>query len=85
MTAALTKANDIIRYTMNANSAIAGNTFVRSLAGAGFPMFATPMFKKLGVDWATSLLGFLTATLFPVPILFYIYGGKIRKWSRYTA
>lgn len=25
-------------YMMNANSAIAGNTFVRSLVGAGFPM-----------------------------------------------
>jgi MFS transporter, DHA1 family, multidrug resistance protein len=30
-------------YLMNANSAIAGNTFVRSLLGAGFPMFATGM------------------------------------------
>ena len=30
-------------YLMNANSAIAGNTFVRSLFGAGFPLFATGM------------------------------------------
>jgi len=30
-------------YLMNANSAITGNTFVRSLFGAGFPLFATGM------------------------------------------
>ena len=35
-------------YLMNANSAIAGNTVVRSLAGAGFPLFASQMFHKLG-------------------------------------
>jgi DHA1 family multidrug resistance protein-like MFS transporter len=30
-------------YTINANSAISANTFVRSLLGAGFPMFAAGM------------------------------------------
>jgi DHA1 family multidrug resistance protein-like MFS transporter len=30
-------------YKWNANSAIAANTFVRSLVGAGFPLFATGM------------------------------------------
>lgn len=71
-------------YLMNANSAIAGNTFVRSLFGAGFPLFATGMYHNLGVNWATSLLGFLTAALCPVPILFYFYGAKIRKMSRFS-
>ncbi|KAF2112687.1 major facilitator superfamily domain-containing protein [Lophiotrema nucula] len=71
-------------YLMYANSAIAANTFVRSFVGAGFPLFATAMFHTLGVDWAASLLGFLTAALFPVPILFFFYGAKIRKMSRYS-
>jgi len=31
-----------------------------------------------------SLLGFLTAALFPVPILFFIYGERIRKLSKYS-
>ncbi|KAF2836718.1 MFS general substrate transporter [Patellaria atrata CBS 101060] len=71
-------------YLMHANSAIAGNTFVRSFVAAGFPLFATAMYHTLGVDWATSLLGFLTAALFPVPILFYIFGERIRKLSKYS-
>ncbi|KAF4313514.1 Major facilitator superfamily [Botryosphaeria dothidea] len=71
-------------YMMNANSAIAANTFLRSFAGAGFPLFAVAMYHTLGVDWATSLLAFLAVALFPVPILFYLYGAKIRKLSRYS-
>ena len=69
---------------MFANSAIAGNPFLRSLAGAGFPLFATQMYHTLGVDWATSLLGFLTIAMIPVPILFFIYGEKLRKMSRFS-
>lgn len=37
-------------FTVHAASAQAANTFLRSLAGAGFPLFATPMFKNLGVN-----------------------------------
>jgi len=72
-------------YKANANSAIAANTFFRSWLGAGFPMFANYMFKRLGVSWAMSLLGFLTVALFPVPILFFIYGARIRKKSKFTS
>lgn len=71
-------------YLMHAASAIAANTFVRSAVGAGFPLFATYMFDNLGVDWATSLLGFVCAALCPVPILFYIYGAKIRSLSKFA-
>ncbi|KAL1635103.1 hypothetical protein SLS56_001855 [Neofusicoccum ribis] len=89
-------------YMMNANSAIAANTLLRSFAGAGFPLFAVAIcspfemrerfrlmphylrYHTLGVDWATSLLAFIAVALFPVPILFYIYGSRIRKLSRYS-
>lgn len=69
---------------MYANSAIAGNTFIRSFAGAGFPLFASAMYHNLGVPWATSLLGFLTLAMFPVPVLFFLYGKKIRAMSRFS-
>ena len=71
-------------YLMNANSALAGNTLVRSVAGGGFPLFATAMYHKLGVAWATSLLAFLTVAFLPVPILFFIYGKKLRTLSKYS-
>lgn len=72
-------------YGVYSNSAIAGNTFVRSLAGAGFPLFATPMYHNLGVPWASSLLAFLCVLFIPAPIIFFYYGAKIRKWSRFAA
>ena len=71
-------------YLMYANSGIAANTFLRSLAGAGFPLFATQMYQTLGVDWASSLLGFLCVAMIPVPVLFYIFGKKIRSLSKFS-
>ncbi|KAG4428625.1 hypothetical protein IFR05_015889 [Cadophora sp. M221] len=71
-------------YLWLANSAISANTFLRSLAAAGFPMFATAMYNRLGVDWATSLLAFLCVAMIPAPILFYIYGEKIRGMSKFS-
>ncbi|EHL02914.1 putative Uncharacterized transporter [Glarea lozoyensis 74030] len=71
-------------YLMVAASAIAANTFLRSFFGAGFPLFATQMFHRLGVDWAGSLLGFLAVAFLPIPFLFYKYGEKLRKKSSYA-
>jgi hypothetical protein len=70
-------------YMMFANSAIAANTLVRSAMGAGFPLFATQMFHKLGVNWASSLLGFLTAAMVPIPVLYFFYGAKLRSMSKF--
>ena len=71
-------------YLMYANSALAANTLVRSFAGGGFPLFAAAMYHNLGVDWATSLLAFLTVAFLPVPILFYVYGKKLRALSKFS-
>ncbi|KAH9907885.1 MFS general substrate transporter [Xylariomycetidae sp. FL2044] len=71
-------------YLMFAASAIAGNTFLRSLCGAGFPLFATYMFNGLGIEWAATLLGCVAAILVPIPVVFYLYGHKIRAKSRFA-
>jgi DHA1 family multidrug resistance protein-like MFS transporter len=70
-------------YSMFANSAIAANTLLRSSLGGAFPLFAVQMYHTLGVNWASSLLGFLTAAMVPIPILFFFYGAKLRAMSRY--
>ena len=69
-------------YAPIANSAIAGNTLVRSFFGAGFSLFASSMYRNLGVAWATSTLGFISVALVPIPILFYRFGPRIRSWSK---
>jgi DHA1 family multidrug resistance protein-like MFS transporter len=74
----------LLTFFKSAASAIAANTFLRSLAGAGFPLFSQYMFAGLGVNWAGTLLGCVAAVLVPIPVAFYIYGHKIRQRSAYA-
>ena len=71
-------------YLLNANSALAASACARALMAAGFPLFATQMYERLGVDWATSLLGFICVVMIPFPVLFYMYGEKLRARGKYT-
>jgi len=68
----------------SAASAIAGNTLIRSLAGATFPLFATYMFDGMGVNWAGTLLGCVAFLLVPIPMIFYKYGARIRSKSAFA-
>lgn len=40
-------------YVVHANSALAGCAFVRYAVGSLFPMFAKPMYDKLGMKWVS--------------------------------
>ena len=59
-------------YPAYAASVLAGNDFMRSSFGAAFPLFARQMYTKLGVDWASSLLGFLAVCFVPIPIVLWM-------------
>ena len=67
-----------------AASAIAANTFLRSILALAFPLFVDPMYSKLGIPWATSVFGFFAVLLVPIPFLFYLYGPKIRARGKYS-
>ena len=41
------------------------------------------VYSKLGIGWATSLLGFLSVLMLPIPWVFYKWGPAIRARSRY--
>ncbi|KAF2020198.1 MFS general substrate transporter [Aaosphaeria arxii CBS 175.79] len=71
-------------YLMFAASAIAANTFMRSIFGGVFPLFATYMFNGMGIEWASTLLGIVALLLVPMPIIFYLYGKKIRAKSNFA-
>lgn len=51
-------------------------------------MFAIPalmivVYEKLGIAWATSLLGFLSVAMVPIPWVLYKWGPEIRAKSRF--
>lgn len=68
----------------SAASAIAANTFLRSISAAGFPLFARQMFNGMGIEWAGTLLGCFAFCLVPIPVLFYFYGKKLRQKSKFA-
>ena len=62
--------------TQMAVSAVAANTFMRSIFGAVLPLVAQPLFKNLGVHWACTLLGCIALLLGGTPFIFNAYGKR---------
>jgi DHA1 family multidrug resistance protein-like MFS transporter len=71
-------------YLMFAASAIAGNTFMRSLFGAIFPLFARYMLDGIGINFGMTLIGAVAAVLVPLPFFFFYFGKKIRAKSKFA-
>lgn len=71
-------------YLFVAASALASNTVVRSLFGAGFPLFATQMYDTLNPRWASTLLGCIAALMMPIPFVLVKFGPRLRQKSRYS-
>jgi multidrug resistance protein len=63
-------------------SALAAKTVVRSGLGAAFPLFITQMYHRLGFQWASTLLAFISLAMVPIPFAFYRYGAAIRARSK---
>lgn len=65
-------------------SALAANGILRYIVGAVFPLFTLQMYERLGVQWATSLLGFVALAMMPIPWVLYQWGNVIRARSEYA-
>lgn len=63
-------------------SVLASNDFLRSMLGGVCPLFAGIMFMKIGVDWGSSLLGFVSLVMIPIPFVLFKYGPQLRKRSK---
>lgn len=70
-------------YEVFAASAMAAASLSRSSFGAVLPFATRPMYRTLGVAWATSLLGFLAVALCVVPFAFLKWGGRMRERSKF--
>lgn len=70
-------------YEVFAASAMAAASLSRSSFGAVLPFAAKPMYRALGIPWASSLLGFCSVALCVVPFVFLKFGGRMRGKSRF--
>ena len=71
-------------YQHQAASALAAKTFLRSFWGAAVVLFTTQMYDRLGYQWASSLLAFISLACCTIPYVFFFYGARIRRRSRYA-
>ncbi|KAF7969429.1 hypothetical protein HWV62_27379 [Athelia sp. TMB] len=71
-------------YLMYSASALAANVMCRSAIAAAFPLFVVQMYKALGVNWASTLVGCIAILLAPVPFLFFKYGARIRAGCTFS-
>lgn len=59
-------------------------TLCANLSPAAFPLFGIQMYEKLGFQWASSLLAFLTLAMAPFPYLFFKHGKTLRSKSKFA-
>jgi multidrug resistance protein len=71
-------------YQHLAASALAAKTFIRSLYGAAVVLFCSYMYRGMGNQWAGTLVALLALVCCPIPFLFFWYGARIRKRSKYA-
>lgn len=73
-------------YPTYAASASAAGTFMRSLAGFGFPLFAPYLYQRLDYGWGNSVLALVAVMIgLPMPFLLWVYGPALRRRSPYSA
>ncbi|UQC83828.1 major facilitator superfamily transporter [Colletotrichum lupini] len=70
-------------HRSNVASAASANSLARYTFAAAFPFFSLQMYQKLGIGWASSLLGFVSLALLPGPWIFFKFGKRIRQRSQY--
>ncbi|EME86325.1 uncharacterized protein MYCFIDRAFT_45250 [Pseudocercospora fijiensis CIRAD86] len=70
-------------YEIFAASAMGAASCSRSIFGVVIPFAARPMYRRLGIAWSCTLLGFLSVVMGIVPFVFIKYGAKIRANSKW--
>ncbi|KAJ5457689.1 hypothetical protein N7475_009077 [Penicillium sp. IBT 31633x] len=64
-------------YRQNSASAHAAPSTIRSIVAVCLPLATQSMYSNLGVQWATSLLGFITAFMAIIPFVFVKHGADL--------
>ncbi|GAA6027782.1 hypothetical protein JCM8097_001715 [Rhodosporidiobolus ruineniae] len=71
-------------YLSYAASALGVLTLVRYPVAGAATLFTGPMYNSLGRHWAMTLLAVLAVLVSFIPVVFFLYGLRIRSWSRYA-
>jgi hypothetical protein len=72
-------------YAKYAASAVAGIAFLENFMAAFLPLATQSMYRTLGFQWASSLLGFVALVLSFIPLVLLRYGRTIRAKSPFMS
>lgn len=72
-------------YAKYAASAVAGIAFLENFMAAFLPLATQSMYRTLGLQWASSLLGFIALVLSFIPLVLLRYGKSIRARSPFMS
>ncbi|GKT72669.1 major facilitator superfamily transporter [Colletotrichum tofieldiae] len=62
-----------------AASAVGANAVLRGIAGALLPLSGLGLYESLGWGWGNSLLAFAALVFAPLPLVYGVYGARIRS------
>lgn len=71
-------------YDIYSASALGFLVFTRYVVAGGMTIAGAPIYRSIGVQYTLTIMGALSAAMTPVPYLFYVYGPRIRKKSKYA-
>ncbi|KAH8912313.1 MFS general substrate transporter [Coniochaeta sp. PMI_546] len=72
--------DEFAEYGASANAA---TRFLSFVLGFAFPIFAPQLYGRLGYGWGNSLLAFVWIVLvFPLPVVLWLWGDKLRALGR---
>ncbi|RMY82018.1 hypothetical protein D0864_08157, partial [Hortaea werneckii] len=71
-------------YSVHAASAVAANTFLRSLFAFALPLSARPLLAQTGAGATCSILGAISCIALPIPFWFMFHSAKLREKSRFA-
>lgn len=71
-------------FELNVASALSTLQFFRLISAGVMAIVSEIMYKRLGIGWTLTLLGFLSLLFCPVPYLLYWKGCQVRLRSKYA-
>lgn len=84
MGASAVAATSLLRYALAAAFPLFINPSKLKLEGFGLrtQLTSSLVYRNLGVGWATSVFGFISVGLAPIPWVFHLWGPKLRASSK---
>lgn len=71
-------------YEVYAASGLTFVALVRYIAAGGMTVVGIPFYKNVGTHWTLTAMGIISLVCTPIPYALYIWGPKIRRFSKYA-